>query len=166
MKVGTETKHKGQACKWRKLQGEVVTLVSQGSIGSTPPSSKNKRHPCPEPSHTRLPPGSPFRLLPGNTTLCKSRQGVQWTRTEHWERNSWVQSVHCQPHCALQGKRRTDVHPLAASSTAPKTNSVHWIPSGRREQRREPLSPRPGNVCSGTLTHKATSQMRHTQLQV
>lgn len=104
MRVGTETKHKGQTGNWPKLQGKcrLWCLESQGSIGYTPRSSKNQ-----EPSPFRASAqaaslGHPARLSGGNTTLRRAGAG-QWGRAERRDRNTQEQPVHFQPHCALLG---------------------------------------------------------------
>lgn len=63
MKVGTETKHKGQAGNWPKLQWEVQTLVSPATKECWLHSRRfqePRATPAPEPSCRLLPPGARY----------------------------------------------------------------------------------------------------------
>lgn len=95
MKVGTETKHKGQAGNWPKLQGEVQTLVSPATKECWLHSKKfqePRATPAPEPSCRLLPPGTLLRLLQGEE--CGGRE----------PRGKTHRHLHFQPRRLLLGK--------------------------------------------------------------
>lgn len=104
MRVGTETKHKGQTGNWPKLQGKcrLWCLESQGSVGNTPRSSKNQEPSRSQASAQAASLGYLARLLAGNTTLRRAGGG-QWGRAERRDRSPQEQPAHFQPHCALLG---------------------------------------------------------------
>lgn len=57
MRVGTETKHKGQTGNWPKLQGKcsLWCLESQGVLATLQEALRTKSHPSPKPLHRLLP---------------------------------------------------------------------------------------------------------------
>jgi hypothetical protein len=124
MKVGTETKHKGQAGKWPKLRGGSADFGVSGHRGVLAPLHEVPRtesRPCPCPSVQAASSRHATQALTG--------RGVGWERTEHQREphNAQACSLSTLQGTPGKGKPRPRIHQSAASNQAtssPRANLV------------------------------------------